>query len=42
MGYKLNADLFMSISFKAEADWPCLHLGNARWAGRVELKIGDF
>jgi len=19
------------------ADWPCLHLGNARWAGRVEV-----
>jgi len=32
------------------ADWPCLHLGNARCAGRVEMikgvifvcKTGDF
>ena len=22
------------------ADWPCLHLGNARWAGRVEAIKG--
>ena|SRR6218665_2336323 len=35
---------------RAEADWPCLHLGNARWAGRVVVikrvifvcKTGDF
>src|SRR6218665_1237450 len=24
------------------ADWPCLHLGNARWTGRVEVKNGHF
>src|SRR6218665_1287902 len=37
-------------SLEAGAEWPCLHLGNARWAGRVEViirvifvcKTGDF
>jgi len=26
----------------SEADWSCLHLGNARWAGRVEVKKRSF
>ena len=27
---------------ESEADWPCLHLGNSRWAGRVLVKNGHF
>ena len=28
--------------FCSGADWPCLHLGNARWAGRVKVKKRSF
>jgi len=29
---------FSSIQYnEPEADWPCGHLDNARWAGRVEV-----